>query len=927
MTSVSSTRVSGRIALALAAALLLPAAVLPGPAAQAEVCNIRVVTDANPDYTDIGSMLHSITSNWQETKDKCWAIFYWNHIARRQTAPMQVHGMELTDPIRQFNDYGYTMCSTIAGNNCAIFGALGLNVRFWDISMHTVMDVEYDGAYHMYDSSLTALYTLCDGKTLAPVDEIGQEGACEASGGKVEPGHIAKYHCLYASSKNGFLTGADTPRSVAEEYRCFNPGGLKFRYYTNNWDLGHRYILNLRDNEVYTRTYHRTDIGSPNAVVQNDKNPKYLADPAYFVPNGKKDPESVNERYHIRGNGLRTWAPPLTADGLAKNADTVTGLKGGAAGVEPAVAGSAGEVVFKVEGANVITSMVIKAALARKGADDVAAISVSDNNGLTWKEVFKADKTGEVPAEIKLIDEVNGAYEVLVMVSLMGKAAPGDARLTSISFDTITMVNSKTQPTLKLGKNTVYVGAGEQTESVVIWPELQGETYKSTIVEEKNIATEPKHKGWYGVMFPTDANEDAYIVYRIDTPADMTRLVAGGRYYNRAAKSRTQVLYSLDKGETWTKMYELTDTTPPWDTIHYDKADIPAGHKSVLVKYLINTAYPQDTGHGCSIYAVRMEANYKPADTTFKPMEVTFAWKERQEDYGKFVERSHTQLVEKVPFTYTINVAGADHPIVDSLTVNLKGARQATASPPAEVKYGYSDGKDVGGEKFQGRWVTFGKNLAEGKPYTCSAASLTQWGSGDPDGKKLTDGVVGSSYTGGVCMGYGPMWDKGPVDITVDLGQDQKMGAFRIHTLGYPWWDAGKGQVKDKVEVLTSADDKEYASQGFFNFDLRWKDLPANYMWTDEETFCGHNFELILPKPVEARYVRYRLSPARNCEVTEVQVLDFIKYEPFDLKIALPDGKDRSDITLYPLKHTPSKEIKVPARKFAGSAPAPAPAE
>ncbi len=52
-------------------------------------------------------------------------------------------------------------------------------------------------------------------------------GSCAASGGKVEPGHIAKYHCLNSTSPNGFLTGADTMRSVAEEYNCFNPNGTK----------------------------------------------------------------------------------------------------------------------------------------------------------------------------------------------------------------------------------------------------------------------------------------------------------------------------------------------------------------------------------------------------------------------------------------------------------------------------------------------------------------------------------------------------------------------------------------------------------------------------------------------------------------------------------------------------------------------------
>jgi hypothetical protein len=284
---------------------------LPGLAfracAAAEVCNVKVVTDGNPDYSDMGSMIHSVTSNWAQTKDKCWALWYWNHIARRQTAPMILHGRELTDPIRQFNDYGYAMCSTVAGINCGIWGAMGLDVKFWDISLHTVPEVEYDGGWHMYDSSLSAIYTLCDGTTIAGVEDIGAEGACPASGGKREPGHIAKYHCLASTSPNGFLSGCDTIRSLDDEYRCFNPRGLKYRHYFNNGVLGHRYILNLRENEFYTRYYQRLDADTAGAVVQGDKKPMYKAEPAYFVPNENQgwDPESVNPRYRIRGNGLR----------------------------------------------------------------------------------------------------------------------------------------------------------------------------------------------------------------------------------------------------------------------------------------------------------------------------------------------------------------------------------------------------------------------------------------------------------------------------------------------------------------------------------------------------------------------------------------------------------------------------------------------
>ena len=263
------------------------------------VFNLKVVTDASPDYSHLPGMIRSITGRWETPEQKCWAMFYWNHIARRQTQPMVLHGMAVTDPIRQFNDYGYTMCSTIAGINCAIWDAMGFRTKYWDISLHTVPEVEYGGRWHCYDNSMSALYTLCDGRTIAGVADIGKAGACAASGGQTEPGHVARYHCLTATSPRGFLTGADTVRGLDEEYRCFNPNGLKYRPYFYDWDRGHRYILNLRENEAYTRHYR--------SLGQSAE---------FFVPNEGKDPEKVNERYRIRGNGLRMFEPALTAAAL-----------------------------------------------------------------------------------------------------------------------------------------------------------------------------------------------------------------------------------------------------------------------------------------------------------------------------------------------------------------------------------------------------------------------------------------------------------------------------------------------------------------------------------------------------------------------------------------------------------------------------------
>ncbi|MHB0961068.1 MAG: discoidin domain-containing protein [Pirellulaceae bacterium] len=834
--------------------------------ASAQVANVKIVTDASPDYYDVDSLLHSITSKWTSPEEKCWALFYWNHIARRQTHPMVVHGLAVTDPIRQFNDYGYTMCSTIAGINCTIWDAMGLKAKYWDITQHTVSEVFFEGRWHMYDNSMSALYTLCDGKTLAGVEDIGKPGACAASCGVVEPGHIARYHCRHATSPTGFLSGADCARSLTDEAHCFNPNALKYRSYFYDWDRGHRYILNLKEGESYTRYYHA--LGS---------------EAKYYVPNHGKDPDADHQgrsRYHLRGNGVWTFKPRLTAAELVRAVHALSNLQAiERAGLETVSPNEPGEVVFKIDGANVITGMTIKAAVAN-AASGATGISVSTTNGLVWRDVWKQDAESATQVEINLVGEVNGAYEVLVKFRLAAQPGGPPAGLRDINIETTTMLNSKTQPRLALGRNAVYVGTGSPTGSIVFWPDLQGRNYEPYVIEEKNIATQKEHPGYMGVMHAEKEQEDAFVVFRLDAPRPITRLIYGGRLYNRAANSHIDFLHSFDGGRTWTRCYSLTDTKPPWDVIHYETVDdVPPGAQSVLVKYLLSS--PEAGPAACSLYAVRIEANYELADPAFHPLEITYRWKELHND-RTLVERSHSELVTRVPHTYTINVGGDDHPIVDSLGVNLQGTVE-------NVKYGYSDEKDVGGEKFVGRWVTYGKNLAQGKPYAVSIPSGDNWGAGDPEGKTLTDGVAGPPYAGGVAFSYGLCWSREQKpEITVDLGSPQQCAAFRIHLTGYPWWDSLKGECQDEIEVLTSTDGQGYTSHGFIDANLRWKDLPANHMWPDEESETGPVLTLVPEQPVEVRYVRYKITARRFTCVSEVMVLDSIRSEPFDLKIALP---------------------------------------
>jgi hypothetical protein len=838
------------------------AAVLLSGQLHAEVCNIKVVTDASPDYSDMKSMLHSITSGWTTDQEKCWAVFYWNHNGRRQTSPMRLHGYEVTDPIRQFNDYGYTMCSTMSGLNCSTWHHMGLPVKYYDVASHTVPEVFYDGRGHMYDNSLSAIYTLCDGKTIAGMQDLGKTMGCAASGGKEEPSHIVKYHCLHATSPNGFLEGADCPRDLKSDAH-FLPNVLKHRYYYNNWDAGHRHIWNLKEGEVYTRNY------------------QYLgSEPKFYVPKNGKDPEELNPRFRIRGNGVWRFSPSLKALDWKNVIHSARNVVAGDAGLRPEKAGAAAEIIYKIQSAHVTASEEISATFARKTANDDIRIDISTNNGIFWTEAWKAAETGTPAAKLSLVEQVSGSYETLIRITMTAAADPADACLTALKVDTLTQLNSKTQPKLLLGRNTIYVGAGDQTESIVFWPELQSGKYKEHIAGESNITGVEKTNGYTGALFPTVAKQDGFVIYKMEAPGDITRVTYGGRFYNRSPDSHIDLSWSAD-GKSWTKSWSLTDTKPPWDVLHDETIDIPKGNRAVWLKYLMYSS--EASTSSCSIYAVRMEANYVPQYVAAKPMEVTFTWSEVQDD-RKLVERSHTQLVEKLPFKYTINTGGADHPVVKSMTANLKGAR-------GDLACGYSDGKDAGGEKFIGKWATYGRNLATGKKYTLSHPSETRFGAGDANGTKLTDGRAGSSYSGGTSYREGVIWGGDTVPnpvITLDLGAPVECASFGLHIHGHPGQDFLKGEVKDRIEVLVSDDGKDFKSIGFLKTDLRWKDLPVNFMWPDEETLKAGMARLVPAQPVTTRHVQFKINTNRTLCVTEIEVLDALKLEPFDLRIALP---------------------------------------
>jgi hypothetical protein len=876
------------------------------------VYNLKVVSDSSPDLTDLDSLIYSTTSRWSTPEEKVWALFYWSHILKRQTPPMVIHGLEVTDPIRNFSDYGYTMCSTISGINQSLYELLGLRHQYWDICNHTVSQVEWDGRFHMIDSSMSHLVTQDDGVTLASLQEAAADSA-----------RLVKERSLYSTSPYGFVTGTDTMRSLPDVVdpstgavsggfaRAFCENGLKFRDYYYNWDRGHRYVLNLRDDESYTRFYRR--LGTT---------------PEYWVGSEKVSPSDPAKRYEIdsgnkfgiRGNGQWTFTPALTADRWASAAYAWHHVVSAGGALQPAVAGQPGEVIYKVQAANAITSQRIRAEFDRVNAAANATIAVSLNHGHTWTQVaaIGPEIGAAVPLVANLRDEVSSAYETLVRVQMhVPSGSPDGIRLTALGIDTITQVNTKALPTLTIGRNEIVLARGDQSDTMTLWPELRGGFWQNDAYDARNIASQDVTVPlkYTAVVRPAVLTEDAYLTYRMDAPTDITRAVYGGRLHNFKAGSYIEFQHSFDQGATWIPSYRLTEVTAPYDDIHYETiSDVPAGVRTILFKYVIHNT--NSTAFRASgLYSARMEVNHRPAAAMSKPVDVTLRWKEVRAD-RTLVERSHRQRVSAFPFKYVVNVGGSDHPVMESMKLSL--ADESDATP-----FGYGDGVDAGGVKYVHVKQVEGTNLAVGKPYTVSRApSGFQESMGASNTTILTDGIVGAPISGSTSYWWGQCWTSGTtVDLKVDLEKLTTFRAVRAHLFGYPFWDALKGNVQDQVEVLTSQDGVNFLSQGSLTTSLWKKDIPINHMVQDDEKATAWNFELRLPAPVTARYVRYRVTPKRNLCISELQVLDRLDRVPFDIRIATPDVSsgvpDKS-----PTNVSPVVELDSPADGSTLAAPA-----
>src|SRR5438132_6958483 len=152
------------LALLLAAPVLgpsRPACAQEAAARGARLNNLKVLSDKIDDVTTVENILKSFVKPGMTDEERSKAIWTAAVEYRHQTAPPNeflAADWEAHDPVKLFNVYGYCMCCCASSIIESLNRADGRDARGRILTGHSVPEVFYGGAWHMFDTSLLAYF-------------------------------------------------------------------------------------------------------------------------------------------------------------------------------------------------------------------------------------------------------------------------------------------------------------------------------------------------------------------------------------------------------------------------------------------------------------------------------------------------------------------------------------------------------------------------------------------------------------------------------------------------------------------------------------------------------------------------------------------------------------------------------------------------
>ncbi|MBA3708459.1 MAG: hypothetical protein H0W83_06545 [Planctomycetes bacterium] len=643
------------------------------PPAPGVVCHVSVMSNQVEDVSSMEAWKKSFIKDGMTDEQK--AIAVWTTVVkfRHQEPPpiefLSGDGDDVHDPIKTFNVYGYGMCCCASSNISSLARYAGLKARGWGINGHSVPEVFFDDAWHLFDASLICSFPKADGK-IAGVEEIiagvnawyDQHTEFRAAPDKLYPyskGNVWKTsgpdilaHTV-AYNENGWLPAATHGwYSTMQEYNGTGGGadGKAFLY-DYGYSQGYEVNIQLRPGERLTRNWSNHGLhvnqdlgGGPGCLTEKTGEGQLRYAPGFG--------DLTNTRV---GNGTSTYEVPLASGAFRTGALVADNLECSSEVRNqdkplPALhvkdTAKPGVLIIRMPSSYVYLGGTLTYA-AKLGPDGAIAAAFSDNNGLDWKELPAASAGAANTVDLKPL--IYRRYDYRLRFTLTGAGTGLDA--LTISHD---IQNSqRALPALSAGVNTIHVAAGAQESTIT----LEGSTNPAN--KGKQLVFSDFHPVLAGIAensLRLDAGQGT-ATFPVSTPGDLTRLRFGCNYRARDAKDAWDLQASFDGGKTFVTADRFTGPTGIGTSRYITFSKIPAGTREALVRFAgtqVNTTM---------ISRFRIDADYQAPNAGFRPVQVTYTW---QED-GQPKQDVH--IAKAADETYTITCAAK--PVMGAIALEL----------------------------------------------------------------------------------------------------------------------------------------------------------------------------------------------------------------------------------------------------------------
>ena len=628
--------------------------------AWAEVGDPTVQTD-HPQYAGEGAFqtiedcVRFASKGQTSPQDKAIAMYLWLlthqwHLVSPQefnvpgatpdTRRSSEYDLMVYDANRARFSYGYGLCGSVHAWNEPYWKALGMNARRRAFPGHTNSEIEYDGGWHTFDTDMAGLIFRPDGVVAGYADVIKDV--------RLATGAKPPLPCYPFAWPSDFNVMRDGWREVAK-------GGHWYPMYHSGY-AAHPGVVHLRGGETFTRYFDRDHFGGPSKrrfwhnqpggpfrdwTFANQGSPQHDGDKSNCRGNASYCNGEFVYRPNLASNTFREGVVAISDNAQSRDASPRLSSRDG----QPASVtfGHFSPYVIcgdPADDANPMTAPATGGLTISGKAIGKIRLAISPDEGQTWHEA------GELTSRFErdVTDLVKGRYGWHARFEWAGQ----DAGLDELTFTTVTQVCQAIYPRLKANGTTATYRAASQAVVPVLpnfgLSEAEISRFEDTSRRSPNVVYSPRSKT-SRFAYHTTNNKPGVVVFRIDSPNDLTEVTAAVRFGVRVPPPPGCDFHldvSLDNGQTWSPLA---------------KADIPPdneyssgwmfGRRTVDVsgvkQALVRTTF-YNGGYQASLIEAQLYGLRRTAMA--QATQVTFGWKENGNS-REFVQTLPADVREK----------------------------------------------------------------------------------------------------------------------------------------------------------------------------------------------------------------------------------------------------------------------------------------